>query len=121
MSRRGSSGLQEVVALDDLEQQESRSIAGSKNSAVRPASRDRQTAQRDASGTKLNLGRNMAVMNRMLEKQAADGSGSARGSARGSASGRRKRTPSQGSAGGRGEARKGPTRHGVGPGAFAWL
>ena len=101
MSRRGSSGLQEVVALDDLEQQESRSIAGSKNSAVRPASRDRQTAQRDASGTKLNLGRNMAVMNRMLEKQAADGSGSARGSARGSASGRRKRTPSQGSAGGR--------------------
>jgi hypothetical protein len=81
LSKMAGGGLPELTALEELEEQETRSI-GSARSSRRKASETRPAATSQGGGggamPKLNLGRNMAVMNKMLEKQAVKGGTSAR-------------------------------------------
>lgn len=73
-------GLPELTALNELEEQETRSIGSARSQTRKKASEARPAAasKGGAAMPKLNLGRNMAVMNKMLEKQAVKGAGSAR-------------------------------------------
>ena len=90
MARSSRAGLPELTALDDLEEQETRSIGSARSQDQRrKASETRPAAASPGAAAmpKLNLGRNMAVMNKMLEKQAVKGASSARKSRAPAASG----------------------------------
>ena len=117
-------GLPELDDLEQLEQEETRSISSARSQRRSKASETRAAAASQASSAggggkcirqsqldfqgcfflhmivvtampKLNLGRNMAVMNKMLEKQAVKGGTSARGGKT------RKKPATPGSAGGK--------------------